>query len=100
MATASRNVRKTRRIKRDRSLAYKMIAHLQSERDGWRGIAQKFATQLQALNAPVTGNPLAAESVAEAEPKQAKLFEMEIVPDETEKTEAQNGTESVPSQAD
>lgn len=47
MPTASRNVRKLRRIKRERSLAYKMATFALRQRDEARAIAAALEQELQ-----------------------------------------------------
>lgn len=63
MAQASRRLRKIRRIKRDRTLAYRLLDKTTIQRDTWMQIAQSFAQQLEAKDKPTV--PLEGEIVPE-----------------------------------
>jgi hypothetical protein len=57
MATASRNVRKLRRIKRERSLAYKGMDLALKQRDIARMVAGALETELKKYTDPATPDP-------------------------------------------
>lgn len=50
MAQASKRVRQLRKLKRERTIAYRMVDIAVEERDKWRAIAQNQHNQMEAIH--------------------------------------------------
>ena len=53
MPTASRSVRKLRRIKRERSIAFRLLDLVTKQRDGYRNMANMLGAEIERRDAPV-----------------------------------------------
>lgn len=65
MARASKNVRKLRRIRRERSLAFRMADTALSQRDQARAFANLLVKELEKLQNPVEVRPEESEISSE-----------------------------------
>lgn len=77
MAQASRNLRKLRRLKRERTLAFRMAEVALKQRDQARAMANLFAGELEKLN-PTKESDLVIKKVEEGTPTETvTIFNVE-----------------------